>query len=125
MTSEGTPPSPHGPWWAIAELPPELKDGRDVLLWGRARPLVAFWANYEDGDDWSTDDGLRPEPTMFAEIVHPCGSGPIHNVWQDECGPHPVRAQPTTGPACLQKSDLRSRRSTISAVGKRTVKSVR
>lgn len=69
----------HGAWRPIAELPVELKDGRYVLLWVRARPLVAFWANYENGGDWSTDDGLRPMPSMFAELVHPRGSGPIHD----------------------------------------------
>lgn len=74
----------HGPWRPIAELPPSLEDGRYVLLWVRERPLVAFWAQYEDGGDWSTDDGLRPAPTLFAELFHPRGSGPIHDIWQDE-----------------------------------------
>ena len=74
----------HGAWRPIADLPAELKDGRYVLLWVRARPLVAFWARYEDGDDWSTDDGLRPNPTLFAEVAHPHGDGPIYDIWQDE-----------------------------------------
>ncbi|WP_277968081.1 hypothetical protein [Sphingomonas echinoides] len=55
-----------------------------MLLWVRARPLDAFWANYENGGDWSTDDGLCPMLTMVAENVHPGGFGPIQDTWQDE-----------------------------------------
>ena len=73
----------HGAWRTIADLPPALQDGRYVLLWVDSRPLVAFWADYDDGGDWSTDDGLRPAPTMFAELAHPSGDGPIYDVWQD------------------------------------------
>ena len=74
----------HGGWYPAAGLPPELKDGRYVLLWTHGRPLVAFWAEYEEGGDWSTDDGNRPVPTLYAELEHPINRGPIYDVWQDK-----------------------------------------
>ena len=83
MIDDAKPAGAHGPWRPIAALPAELMDGRYVLLWVRDRPLVAFWAQYDDGGDWSTDNGLRPTPTVFTELVDPTGVGPIYDAWQD------------------------------------------
>ena len=84
MMEKGRVVEAHGAWRPVAELPTELRDGRYVLLWVHCRPLVAFWADYEEGEDWSTDDGLRPAPTLFAELAGPNGAGPIYDLCPDD-----------------------------------------
>lgn len=63
------------PWRPIAELPDELKDGREVLLALESSSTVAWWNG--SLECW-TDIGLAGlaglegmEPTHFAEINAP------------------------------------------------------
>jgi hypothetical protein len=54
-------------WKPIAELPDELKDGRDLDLWvNGARAPNCFWAA---GEDWEFDGFVPQWQQRFAEAV--------------------------------------------------------
>lgn len=67
------------PWRPIDELPDELKDGRQVLLWADDGADVGTWTSGEN--DWDKPESGYFEalyecvpcadPTHFAEIVGP------------------------------------------------------
>lgn len=66
------------PWRPIAELPDELKDGRQVLLWdadepaGYAAVVASFSALGGSLGCWRNDEFLPLQnPTHFAEITQP------------------------------------------------------
>jgi hypothetical protein len=65
-------------WRPIAELPDELKDGRNVLLWDGDEPagyevVVASFSDMGGGEgDWRNDEFVQiTNPTHFAEINAP------------------------------------------------------
>lgn len=65
-------------WKRIAELPDALKDGRQVLVWGRFEADVATWKTGKNGWNmpesgyFQCDTGAPiVEPTDFAEIMPP------------------------------------------------------
>jgi hypothetical protein len=59
-------------WRPISELPDELKDGREVLLWEAGDAIVGqFGAN----DEWMIGLDVAVVPTHFAEINGPEGQG--------------------------------------------------
>lgn len=66
-------------WRPIAELPDELKDGRDVLLWEDGSAALANWVDYSPGDvggksaNWHDERGSLGHATVthFAEINGP------------------------------------------------------
>jgi hypothetical protein len=69
-------------WTPIAQLPDELKDGREVLLWlGKDGPTLASWVDYSGGGyvpegefaNWSDERGPLGHLTVthFAQITPP------------------------------------------------------
>lgn len=63
-------------WRPIAELPDELKDGREVLLWDGDRADVGSWAIerwWDNGPGWNDTGEGAPllDVTHFAEINAP------------------------------------------------------
>jgi hypothetical protein len=65
-------------WTPIGQLPDELKDGREVLLWDADEPegyraTTATFSSLEGGlGGWRNDEFIKVEnPTHFAEITPP------------------------------------------------------
>lgn len=63
-------------WIAISELPEELKDGREVLLWDGDSADVCTWTvrNWDGEQSW-IDTGVGgpiTDVTHYCEINAPC-----------------------------------------------------
>lgn len=61
-------------WLPIEDLPEEMKDGRDVLAWGRDGAVVVYWVESSGlgaVSHWVSESGFIERPTHFAEINAP------------------------------------------------------
>lgn len=68
-------------WRRIEDMPDELRDGRNVLLWEAGQPTVASFVNYAPGTapfgenegHWHDERGSlgKSKPSHFAAIEEP------------------------------------------------------